>query len=221
MSRLRGERARLAAAGNRFHRSTHGEHRLHVSVGADPEWGPRFTRRRMMRRRFRDRAEAGQVLAAALAGYAARPDVLVLALPRGVVPVGYEVARALCAPLDVFLVRKLGVPGHEELAMGAFATGGVRVLNDDVVGTLRIPGHVIDRVAARERQSWRGADAPTAATARRWTCAAVPRSWWMTGSPRAPPCARPLWPCGGRNQTASSWPGLTLPPRSATSSGQR
>ncbi|MGH2367703.1 MAG: phosphoribosyltransferase, partial [Chloroflexota bacterium] len=91
-----------------------------------------------MRRRFRDRAEAGQVLAAGLAAYANRPDVIVLALPRGGLPVGFEVAKALGAPLDVFLVRKLGVPGHEELAMGAIASGGVRVLNHDVVDTLFI-----------------------------------------------------------------------------------
>src|SRR5262245_8866357 len=84
--------------------------------------------------------------------YANRPDVLVLALPRGGVPVAYEVARVLGAPLDVFLVRKLGVPGYEELAMGAVATGGVRVLNDEIVSGLRIPGYVIDAVAARELQ---------------------------------------------------------------------
>src|SRR5207245_1002515 len=81
--------------------------------------------------RFRDRFEAGRVLADRLRHYAGRPDVLVLALPRGGVPVAFEVARALHAPLDVFLVRKLGVPGHEELAMGAIASGGVRVLNDE------------------------------------------------------------------------------------------
>src|SRR5207248_7880863 len=96
---------------------------------------------------FRDRTEAGRELAAKLADYAGRPDVLVLALPRGGVPVGAEVARALGAPLDVFLVRKLGVPGHEELALGAIATGGVRLLNADVVRGLRIPPEVIDQVA--------------------------------------------------------------------------
>jgi predicted phosphoribosyltransferase len=101
---------------------------------------------------FRDRREAGRLLAEKLAAYANRPDVLVLALPRGGVPVGYEVARALGAPLDVFVVRKLGVPGHEELAMGAVATGGVRVLNDQLVERLAIPEQVIDAVAARERQ---------------------------------------------------------------------
>ena len=99
---------------------------------------------------FRDRTEAGRLLAERLTDYAGRPDVLVLALPRGGVPVAYEVARALEAPLDVFVVRKLGVPGHEELAMGAIASGGARVLNDDVVEALnRIP-RSYRGVAARE-----------------------------------------------------------------------
>jgi predicted phosphoribosyltransferase len=101
---------------------------------------------------FRDRREAGRQLARHLAAYANRPDVLVLALPRGGVPVAYEVARALNAPLDVFLVRKLGLPGHEELAMGAVASGGVRVLNRDVVEALRLPPEIIDAVANRELQ---------------------------------------------------------------------
>jgi predicted phosphoribosyltransferase len=101
---------------------------------------------------FRDRADAGRVLAGNLQAYADRPDVLVLALPRGGVPVAFEVARALHAPLDLFLVRKLGLPGHEELAMGALASGGVRVLNDEVVRLLRVPPEVIDLVAAEERQ---------------------------------------------------------------------
>jgi predicted phosphoribosyltransferase len=102
--------------------------------------------------RFRDRADAGRRLAEKLAGYANRPDVLVLALPRGGVPVASEVARALGAPLDVFLVRKLGVPGHEELAMGAVATGGVRVLNDEIVEGLGISDHVIDAAVSREQK---------------------------------------------------------------------
>lgn len=102
--------------------------------------------------RFRDRRDAGSRLAARLGAYANRPDTLVLALPRGGVPVAYEVARALGAPLDVFLVRKLGIPGHEEVAMGAIASGGVQVLNDEVVRGLRIPDEVIDQVAAREAQ---------------------------------------------------------------------
>lgn len=101
---------------------------------------------------FRDRREAGRLLAAKLTAYANRPDVIVLALPRGGVPVADEVARALGAPLDVFVVRKLGVPGYEELAMGAVATGGVRVLNDQLVNRLGIPDHLIDAVAVREGQ---------------------------------------------------------------------
>jgi erythromycin esterase-like protein/predicted phosphoribosyltransferase len=101
---------------------------------------------------FRDRRDAGRLLAEKLAAYANRPDALVLALPRGGVPVAYEVARALGAPLDVFVVRKLGVPGYEELAMGAVATGGVRVLNDQLVERLGIPEQMIDAVAARELQ---------------------------------------------------------------------
>lgn len=101
---------------------------------------------------FSNRAEAGQQLAAKLSDYAQRPDVLVLALPRGGVPVAFEVAQALDAPLDVFLVRKLGVPGREELAMGAIASGGVRVLNDEVVRGLGIPEEIIATVAAQEQQ---------------------------------------------------------------------
>src|SRR5438067_1678374 len=101
---------------------------------------------------FRDRTEAGQALAERLGEYADRPDVVVLALPRGGVPVAYEVARALHVPLDVFLVRKLGVPGHEELAMGALASGGVRVLNDNVVQALDIPADVLDQVTAAEER---------------------------------------------------------------------
>ena len=105
-----------------------------------------------MEARFENRRDAGKKLALLLGEYANLPDVLVLALPRGGVPVGFEVATALEAPLDAFLVRKLGVPGHEELAMGAIATGGLIVLNDDVVESLRIPPHVIEAVAVAERQ---------------------------------------------------------------------
>jgi len=106
----------------------------------------------MRPQRFRNRTDAGRQLAEKLAAYADRPDVLVLALPRGGVPVGFEVARALGAPFDVFLVRKLGVPGYEELAMGAVATGGVRVLNDEIVRGLGILEREIDAVVARELQ---------------------------------------------------------------------
>src|SRR5207249_7529707 len=100
---------------------------------------------------FRDRADDGRKLAAMLT-HAASPDTLVLALPRGGVPVAFEVARRLQAPLDIFLVRKLGLPGQEELAMGALATGGVRVLNEEVVRILQVPEDVIDEVAAREQR---------------------------------------------------------------------
>lgn len=100
---------------------------------------------------FQHRVEAGEQLADRLQRYADRADVMVLALPRGGVPVGYEVARALRVPFDVFVVRKLGVPGHEELAMGAIASGGVRLVNHDVVNALGIPDRVIDSVAETER----------------------------------------------------------------------
>src|SRR5438874_11957029 len=101
---------------------------------------------------FRDRTDSGRRLAARLGEYAGRPGVLVLALPRGGVPVAFEVARSLDAPLDVFLVRKLGVPGHEELAMGAIATGGVRVVNEAVVQALHIPEAAVDVVIAAEQR---------------------------------------------------------------------
>ena len=101
---------------------------------------------------FANRIEAGRLLANKLQAYANRSDVVVLALPRGGVPVASEVARALGAPLDVFLVRKLGVPGYEELAMGAIATGKVRVLNEAVIDMLGIPDEWIDQVAAREER---------------------------------------------------------------------
>ncbi|HEY7168526.1 MAG TPA: phosphoribosyltransferase [Candidatus Binatia bacterium] len=102
-----------------------------------------------MRFRYSNRSEAGRELARKLKGYAGRPDVVVLALPRGGVPVGYEVAQALKVPLDVFLVRKLGVPGQEELAMGAIASGGVRVLNQEIAAY--VDQQVIDAVTAQEQ----------------------------------------------------------------------
>jgi putative phosphoribosyl transferase len=101
---------------------------------------------------FRDRREAGRLLASKLSAYAGRPDVVVLGLPRGGVPVAFEVAKILKVPLDVFVVRKLGVPGDEELAMGATATGKVRVLNEDVIKRLAIPDEVIESVATGEER---------------------------------------------------------------------
>jgi putative phosphoribosyl transferase len=103
-------------------------------------------------RRFHDRYEAGRRLAGELHAYAGRDDVIVVALPRGGVPVGYEVALALGLPLEVMQVRKLGVPGHEELAMGAIASGGVRIVSENVVEALGIPERVIATVAAAEVQ---------------------------------------------------------------------
>jgi putative phosphoribosyl transferase len=101
---------------------------------------------------FKDRAEAGQILARSLKSIVPDSGALVLALPRGGVPVGFEIARSLACDLDVFLVRKLGVPGQEELAMGAIASGGVTVLNDPLIRRLGIPPAIIDRAIARERQ---------------------------------------------------------------------
>ena len=118
-------------------------------------------------RRFRDRQAAGRELSAALERYRGRDDVIVLALPRGGVVVAAEIARALALPLDIVLVRKLGVPGHEELAMGAIASGGARIMNDDVVRALQIAPEAIDEVArcervelARREQAYRGARPP-------------------------------------------------------------
>jgi putative phosphoribosyl transferase len=102
--------------------------------------------------RFPDRSKAGQLLAQKLAGYANNPDIVVLALPRGGVPVGFEVAKTLNVPLDIIVVRKLGVPDHEELAMGAIASGDVRVLNNDTIDWLQIPQWIIDRVTESEKR---------------------------------------------------------------------
>ena len=101
---------------------------------------------------FKDRAEAGRILARSLKSVVPDSGALVLALPRGGVPVGFEIAKSLAADLDVFLVRKLGVPGQEELAMGAIASGGVTVLNDPLIRHLGIQPAIIDRIIARERQ---------------------------------------------------------------------
>ena len=103
-----------------------------------------------MSARFQNREEAGRILAAKLMIYANRPETIVLALPRGGVPIGYEIASALNLPLDVMIVRKLDVPGHEELAMGAIASGGVRVLNRSVIESLRIPPDSLEVVEKRE-----------------------------------------------------------------------
>lgn len=102
--------------------------------------------------KYQDRRQAGQVLAQALNAYAGREDVIILALPRGGVPVAYEVAKTLNAPLDVFIVRKLGVPGHTELAMGAIATGDVAVFNENIIAQLQISKDSIENVFESEKK---------------------------------------------------------------------
>ncbi len=123
--------------------------------------------------RFRGRSEAGRELAGLLSAYAGRDDVIVLGLPRGGVPVAFEVAQALAAPLDVFLVRKLGVPGHEELALGAIASGGVRIVNRELLDSLALPPGWIEAIEAKElrelerrERAYRGDRPPPDATAR-------------------------------------------------------
>jgi putative phosphoribosyl transferase len=139
------------------------DHSTQLECHFESPWGTRFARSAVVPgdhqlslysrpgSAFANRRAAGEELARHLDKYKARKDVIVLALPRGGVPVAYEVARALDAPLDIFLVRKLGLPGHEELAMGAIASGGVRVLNADVVQWYRVPPEVIDAIARTEQ----------------------------------------------------------------------
>ena len=170
---------------------------------------------------FADRREAGRFLARELAAYVDRPDVLVLALPRGGVPVAFEVARALHAPLDVFLVRKLGLPGHEELAMGAIASGGVLVLNEDIVRALRIPQDLIERVAAAEQRelerrerTYRG-NSPVPEV--RGCTVILVDDGLATGSTMragSPPCA-------GRGRHASWSPSPSARPRPARNSSEK
>jgi hypothetical protein len=134
---------------------------------------------------YSNRSEAGKFLAVLLTSYADRADVLVLALPRGGVPVAFEVAKELRAPLDIFLVRKLGLPGHEEFAIGAIATGGVRVLNDDVVDYLGISDDVIDSIAAKELRELERRERAYRGDRRELSYL------WMTDSQPVRPCAPP------------------------------
>lgn len=133
----------------RYKRGMWGDDRRGFGVGLGRNWRENFY---MSSRVFADRVEAGRVLAEALAGHAGRDDVVVLALPRGGLPVAAEVARALGAPLDVLVVRKLGAPGQEELAIGAIGEGGVRVLNEGLVRSLGLREEDIDRIAEREER---------------------------------------------------------------------
>ena len=109
---------------------------------------------------FTDRSQAGRILASSLSQYKQRQDVVILALPRGGIPVAYEIGKELEVPVDVFVVRKLGVPGQEELAMGAIATGDVRIINYDVVNQFGINQETIDRVTDQERQELRRREIP-------------------------------------------------------------
>jgi len=154
---------------------------------------------------FRDRTHAGQELARKLRRLAGQPNVLVLALPRGGVPVAAEVARALRAPLDVFVVRKLGVPGQPEFAMGALATGGVRVLQPDVVQALAIPDAVIDAVTATESEELRRERAYRG-TRPAPRVAGRPSFSWTTAWRPARPCAPRSRRCGAFPRRASWWP---------------
>lgn len=144
---------------------------------------------------FTDRVQAGRMLAERLEAYANRKDVTVLGIPRGGVPVAFEIAEALDAQLDVFVARKLGVPGQEELAFGAIASGGVRVLDPKIVGALGISSFDIEEVTARERKElerrerlYRGARAPL-------DIRDALRSWWTTVSRQAPVSVRLFRPC--------------------------
>jgi putative phosphoribosyl transferase len=154
---------------------------------------------------FRDRVEAGQILAQRLKAVVRESNLIVLALPRGGVPVGFKVAQALHADLDVFLVRKIGVPGHEELAIGAIASGGIRVLNHALIAELGISTTVIDRVTAREQQEierrerlYREGRSALAVGGR------VIPGWWKSAP--APRHHRAGW--AGCAQWSSEWPPL-------------
>jgi hypothetical protein len=155
-----------------------------------------FKQKQSHERPFADRFDAGRQLATKLLAYATCPNLLVLALPRGGVPVAYEVARALHAPLDIFIVRKLGVPWNEELAMGAIATGRVRVLNPEAISCSDLPESIIDEVAKREqkelesrssmrsqsesKKSWNVAKMSTEAIVQPSTYTVARSFWWMT-----------------------------------------
>jgi predicted phosphoribosyltransferase len=148
--------------------------------------------RRSQRRVFRDRGEAGRVLAKLLTACQDRPDVIVLGLARGGIPVAWEVAAALHAPLDAFIVRKLGAPGHEEFAMGALASGGRVVINDDVVRGLRITPQQLRDIAGREGRelvrreaAYRGGRAPLDVTGK---TVILVDDGLATGASRSRPC---------------------------------
>ncbi len=159
--------------------------------------------RRSPRRVFRDRREAGRVLAELLAAYRDQPDVIVLGLARGGLPVAWEVAAALHAPLDAFVVRKLGAPGHDEFAVGALASGGRVVVNDDVVRGLRITPQQLRDIAEREGRELLRRESATAASARPPISPARRSLSSMTVWPPAQACSRRYRHCAMRNQRRS------------------
>ena len=141
-----------------------------------------------MERAFENRTEAGRLLAEKLVNYAGRTDVIVLGLPRGGVPVAFEVARRLGALLDVFIVRKLGVPGFEELAAGAIASGGVRVLNEDVMRAIPHADEASTRSPQEKQLNWNGASRFIVKDVPHPNCAIALLFWWMTGWPPEQRC---------------------------------
>src|SRR6516164_2053367 len=162
---------------------------------------------------FADRAEAGRSLAWRLEKYANRHDVVVLAVPRGGVPVAFEVAVVLRAPLDVFLVRKLGVPGHEEVAFGAIASGGVRVLDRQILRTLAIAWSEVEALTAGAEQELKRREAAYRAASYRSRSPERLRFWWTTASPPARVFLRPSGLCGNYGPQRSSSRSPSLPRR--------
>ena len=157
--------------------------------------------------RFKNRAEAGRLLAAKLESYAGREGLIVLGLPRGGVPVAFEVAARLKAPLDIFVARKLGLPGHEELALGAVASGGVCCFNDTLLKACHIPRRVLDEIIERERKELEGGNKPTAGI--------TPSS-----SARAARLARPLHHPGGRRPGDGGFDARRRAGRATTAAGR-
>lgn len=155
---------------------------------------------------LKDRFEAGRLLAARLTAYQDRPDVLVLALPRGGVPVAYEIAKRIHAPLDVFIVRKLGTPWNEELAMGAIATGGIRVLNEGVVHSMEISEEEIAVAEAKEKKELARREHDYRDNRPAPKVRGKPSSWWTMALLPARPCGQPSRLYGNNRLPASFLP---------------
>ena len=168
-----------------------------------------------MNRPFADRYEAGRVLAESLRTFEGHADVMVLGLPRGGVPVAYEVSRALGVSFDIYMVRKLGAPGQEELAMGAIASGGIVVINEEVVGALKIPWEMVQAEIARERMELTRRELLYRGNRRRLMSRGSPCFWSTTVLRPDRPCGPRYEPCDGSNRRKSSLPyQRRLPPPS-------